>query len=460
MLTCALVAVLAPGSARAASPLVLGFADSAFTGPSASTWLTRAHAAGADVVRINIGWVAPDTPTRPARFDARNPGDPQYSFKAADQAIRLATSDGLRVILNFTGAPRWAEGPHMPADAPPGTWRPQPRAVEDYAIALAQRYSGRFPDPANPLRTLPRVWAFQLWNEPNLPEYLTPQWVGNRVASPGIYRAMLNAFYAGIKSVDPHALVVTAGTAPFGDPWTGGRIMPAMFWRALLCLRQAGAKLVGARCPDRARFDVLAHHPYSVGAPQTKALNPDDVSIPDMDKLSTLLRAAERTGRVLPHIRHAIWVTEVGYNTDPPNPQGVPMQQDVRWVAQTLALLWRQGVSLITWNTIVDEPPQPSYADTSQAGFYLLDGQPKLSLSEFEFPLSAWRADQAEVEVWGRAPVGGLLAIQRRDGAVWRTIAERHVNSHSTFLTHLVHTGPLTLRGVISEQASLAFTLR
>ena len=41
---------------------------------------------------------------------------------------------------------------------------------------------------------------------------------------------MLNAFYAGVRSVSSRALVVTAGTAPFGDPRRGGtRMAPALF---------------------------------------------------------------------------------------------------------------------------------------------------------------------------------------------------------------------------------------
>jgi hypothetical protein len=448
-----------PAVTRAARSVVLGFADGAFTGPLGATWLARAASAGAGVVRINVGWVAPDTPTRPPGFDARNPADPHYDFTAADEAVRLAAADGLRVILEFSGAPRWAEGADMPTDAPPGTWRPDPRAIEDYGIALARRYSGRFPDPADPARALPRVWAFQLWNEPNLPEYLNPQWVGNNPASPTLYRAMLNAFYVGVKSVAPRALVVTAGTGPFGDPWIGGRIMPAMFWRALLCLRQADSGLVGVRCSNPAHFDVLAHHPYSVGDPGTKALNPDDVSIPDIGKLTTLLRTAERLGRALPRIHHPMWVTEVGYNTDPPNPQGVPMQTDASWVSQTLALLWRQGVSLITWNTIVDEPPVPSYSVTSQAGMYFVDGQPKPALAAFRFPFTAWRLTRSSVEVWARPPSTGTLAIQRRIGSSWRTVVAQYVHIHSTFLTHLVDTRKVTLRAVVHGHTSVPFAL-
>ncbi len=453
-------APVGPARASAVAPLAIGFYDTAFTGPDAATWLGRAASSAADVVRINIGWVAPNTQTSPPGFHPENPADPNYDFGAADTAVETATADGLRVILDFTGAPRWAEGGHMPRDATPGSWRPDPAAVKAYAVALARRYSGHFSDPTNPLLMLPRVWAFQLWNEPNLPEYLEPQWVGGRATAPIIYRAMLNAFYAGIKSVDPHALVVTAGTAPFGDPGTSGRISPALFWRDVLCVRQVGTQLEGERCADPAHFDVLAHHPYSVGAPATKALNPDDVSIPDIGKLTRILRFAERTGGALPREHHPIWVTEVGYNTDPPNPQGVPVRTAARWLAQTLELLWAQGVSLITWNLIGDQPPDPSYSETSQSGIYYVNGSPKAPLvAAFGFPVVATRTGST-VAVWGRSPARGRLLIERQTGSGWGILATLHVNVGNTFLTHFVDTSPVTVRALIGTDTSLPWNLR
>jgi hypothetical protein len=449
---------LTPGAAEADHPFALGFFDGIFTGPTGATWLGRAAGAGGDVVRIDIGWDAPNTPTRPAHFNARNPADPMYNFTAADAAIRAARADGLRVIASFTGAPQWAEGPGRPADADPGTWRPQPQALADYGVALGLRYSGHYPDPLRPGHTLPRVEAFQLWNEPNLNKYLTPQWVGGRTASPEWYRRMLNAFYRAIKSVDPGALVVTGGTGPFGDPEPGGmRIMPARFVRDLLCLRDTGSALISTGCKDPAHFDVLAHHPYSVGQPDTAALNADDVSIPDLGKLTRLLRAAELAGDALPHTYHRLWVTEVGYNTSPPNPGGVPVVEDARWVEQTLQLLWSQGVDVITWNTIVDQPPIPSYADTSQSGVFFLNGRPKPAWLAFHFPLVAWRQHGSAVEVWGRAPIGGRLQIEQLSRGNWKTVRALNVARHSTFLTTISASGTVTLRAQIGVATSLSW---
>jgi hypothetical protein len=461
LVTTALALLFPGGAASAIRPLELGFFDPAFTGPSGPTWLGRGAAAGADLVRIEIGWVAPDTLTRPPSFDARNPADPAYGFTGADAAIRYASELGLRVIVSFTGAPRWAEGPGRPAGASPGTWRPDPHAVEDYAVALATRYSGNFPDPVNPGHMLPRVTAFQLWNEPNMSEYLTPQWSGNRPAAPAIYRAMLNAFYRGVKSVDPQALVVTAGTGPFGDPQVGGpRLQPALFWRGVLCLQATGTGgLARTSCRNPAHFDVLAHHPYAWGSPTTTALWPDDVAIPDLGKLTRLLGAAERFGTLLPHRHHSLWVTEVGYNTNPPNPGGVPVGEDARWVEQTLEVLWSQGVSVVAWNQVGDQPPDPSYSVTNQSGLYYLDGRPKPALTAFRFPLVAWQAGGRRVDVWGRAPAAGRLVIERRVRSSWRPLWALRVTAHTTFLVQIAARGYATLRARVGRETSLAWSL-
>ena len=109
-----LLLLVAAPAAHAARPLQLGFLDGAFLGPDGGSWLQRGADAGADLVRIQIGWVAPDTPTRPRGFDARDPSDPAYDFTRADAAIEAADARGLRVIISFTGAPRWAEGRRRP----------------------------------------------------------------------------------------------------------------------------------------------------------------------------------------------------------------------------------------------------------------------------------------------------------------------------------------------------------
>lgn len=463
LLAAAFLTALAPASAEAARGLALGFTEQRLTmDPAASgPWLQRAVDSGADIVRLNIGWVAPDAPTRPEGFDARNPADPAYDFTRADAAVVDATARGLRVLLTFERAPRWAEGPDRPASAPPGTWRPDTQALEDYGAALALRYSGTFPDPARLGQALPRVGAFQVWNEPNLDTYLTPQWVDGQTFAPAYYRGMLNAFYRGVKSVSPAALVVTAGTGPFGDPSAvpGHRIMPVRFVRDMLCLRESAEGLVGTGCPDPASFDVLAHHPYSVGAPRVIAMNGDDVSIPDLGKLTRLLRAAEDSGGALPAKRHRLWITEVAYDSNPPDPDGVPATRHARWLQEALYVLWRAGADTITWFQIGDQLPQPDYPSTSQAGVYLADGRPKPAQRAFRFPLVAERVGYRSLNVWGRSPLAGKLVVERMRGGRWQKVRRVAVRRHGTFLLRVPRAAtPDRLRARVGTERSLVWS--
>jgi hypothetical protein len=456
------VAVLPTAAGAATRGLSLGFVDSVFgaDGPTRDPWLGRAVASGADILRIDVGWPVANTPLRPAGFDARDPASPEYDFTADDAAIEDATSHGLRVLASFVGAPQWAEGAGRPATARAGTWEPDPAALQDYGAALARRYSGTFPDPAHPGRTLPRVDAFQVWNEPNLDTYLNPQWVGGRTFAPALYRRMLSAFYRGVKSVRAAALVVTAGTAPFGDPGAGGhRIMPARFLRDMLCLRQlTSGRLVATRpCASPARFDVLSHHPYSVGSPARHALNADDVSIPDLGKITALLRAAERTGGALPRKRHRLWVTEVSYDSSPPDPDGVPVATQARYLEQAFYELWHEGVDTITWFQIRDQLPIPSYAASSQSGVYFNDGTAKPAQQAFRFPLVAVRSGRAALRVWGRSPVAGVVQIQRRAGASWVVLRTVRVKRHGVFYVRVPARRKTSVRARIAGETSIAW---
>jgi hypothetical protein len=354
--------------------------DPVFASPDAwerALWLGRARAAGARIVRINLSWAAaaPSAPATPA-----DPADPAYRWTAVDDAVRDSAERGLRVLLTLGSAPRWAEGPRRPRAARPGSWRPDPEAYGHFAEAAARRYSGAYPDPGRPGGTLPAVRAWQAWNEPNLASYLAPQWrrVGGRFvdAAAGRYRSLLRALYRGVKSVSRRNLVVTAGTAPYGDPRPGGsRIMPVRFWRDLLCLREADLRATA--CGPPARFDVLAHHPYAVGGPRRRALNADDVAVPDMRKLARLLGPAVRQGRALPRRRKRLWVTELSWDSRPPDRFGVPTRRHARWLAEAFDALRRQDVDTVLWFQVRDQAPVPSFAATNQSGLYLRSGAPK-----------------------------------------------------------------------------------
>jgi hypothetical protein len=464
LLAFAAATVLAGASAAGAQALGLttGFsADPALTGnaPAASeVWIPRAVAEGAGIVRVNVVWSQVAPPVRLPGFVPADPASPAYDWRTTDAAVRALAGGGLQVLLNLWGAPAWAEGPGAPAGTRPGTWRPDATEFASFATAAALRYDGRFPDPLRPGSFLPRVRLWQPWNEPNLTYYLSPQWSrvasGWAPASPGIYRQLLNAFYAAVKRVSPFDFVVTAGTAPYGDPPGGQRMPPVAFDRALFCLRD-DALLTPLSCPDPPHLDALSHHPYAVGGPRSHALNVDDAAVPDLYKIARVLHAAERAGHVSPAGRKRLWVTEVSWDSSPPDPNGVPLLQQARWLEQALYVMWSQGVDTVLWLEIVDAPPIPDYASTYQAGVYFLNGAPKPAAQAFRFPFVTHRSDQTHLRAWGRAPRAGTLVIELRRGQRWRVARTIAVRADAVFLIRLRIRGNATLRAEIGGQTSL-----
>ena len=450
-----------PPPASALAPLTPAFTDDVyFEAPSVQgPWIQRTVAAGAKIVLLDVYWSGAAPKVRAPGFDATNPADPGYDWTEADYAIRALAQSGVQVALMITDAPQWAEGPHRPSSAAPGTWEPNATAYGQFAQAIARRYSGSFPDPQHPGATLPAVRYWQAWAEPNLYLHLAPQWArsGGRLvpASPVIYRSLLNAFYAGIKRVNPRNSVVTAGTGPFGDSPGGQRMSPALFVRELLCLH--GSALRPERCPNPAHFDILAHHPYEVGAPTTKALNVDDVSAPDLGKLTRPVRVAVRLGRALPRGPKRFWVTEFSYDSNPPNPQAVSTDTQARWLEESFYVFWRQGVDTVVWYLIRDQAPIPDYASAYESGVYLRDGTPKPSLEAFRFPFLI-EPKRGTATAWGRAPSAGVLQIQQQTAVGWTTRAQLRVAAGQVFERSLGRPGTGKFRAVDGPETSLVWS--
>ncbi|MGZ4250939.1 MAG: hypothetical protein ACXVUE_21865, partial [Solirubrobacteraceae bacterium] len=432
------------------------------TAPAAdATWIPRAVAEGAGIVRVNVIWSRVAPRIRPGSFDPADPSSPGYDWTTVDAAVRNLSSRGIQVLLNFWGAPTWAQGPGAPAGGARGSWRPDAAALASFATAAALRYSGHFPDPLRPGAVLPRVRYWQPWNEPNLAYYLAPQWIragGHWApASPGMYRGLLNAFYSAVKRVSSSNFVVTAGTAPYGDPPGGQRMPPVAFDRSLFCLR-ANARLTPTSCPDPPHLDALSHHPYGISGPLWHALNADDAAVPDVYKLARVLHAAERAGHVRPAGAKRLWVTEVSWDSSPPDPQGVPAAQQARWLEQALYVLWRQGVDTVLWLQIVDSPPVPSYGATYQSGLYYLGGTPKPAAQAYRFPFVTRRLSRGRIQAWGRAPRTGKIAIEQRRGTRWTGLRRLMMRVDQVFSVVLPMHGRATLRAQASPVTSLAWT--
>jgi hypothetical protein len=442
------------GTASASAPLRLGFSDNAFVGPGGAAAMDMAQRSGGRLVRLNADW-SRLAAVRPA--DEQSPADPAYDFKALDAAVTTAIAKKLEPFILLGVAPAWAEGPGRPGfgreDGPDahvagGAWKPDVDAYGRFATAVARRYAGNY-TPPGATSPLPRVRRFQAWNEPNLNSYLAPQWERDgsrwRAFAPAHYRRMLNAFSKAIKGVRKDNFAITAGTAPYGNPTGEWRTRPLAFWRGVLC--------VSSRCSSPARFDALAHHPY--GAPLDDSFSADDLPPRGVGRLMSVLRKAERLRRVGGPTRHRLWITELGLETDPPDPDGISFDAQENYLQLSLYLLWAVGVDTITWFQVIDDDRGPGYDRTVQAGLFLRSGKAKSAQKAFRFPF-ATDPDRPRV-YWGLAPARGSVRIERRAGRRWVLVRRVKAGANRTFTGHGSWVAGSVLRARQGKRVSLSW---
>ena len=476
-----LAALALPSSASAARGLMTGFAGidpyQVSSPPERAIWFGRTVGARAGLVRLSLGW-AGTAPARPP--DPTNPGSTFYDFSSIDGAVRDARARGLTVMITVNVAPTWAEAPGRPASAREGTWEPNPSDLANFMQAVAARYSGGFdPDGPGGAPALPAVQAVEVWNEPNSSDWLTPQFVGRYFAGADHYRAMLDASYNAIKSVNPGMRVIAAGTDPYGDPpggpypASGARARPVQFWQHLLCVRprkvKRGSKKRRKRhakfryvktrgCSGPVRFDILAHHPIdnTGGGPLRSGPTKFDASTPDLGRVVRVLRGAEKRHRTLR--RHLpVWVTEFWWDSRPPNSSGVRPWKQARWIEQSLYLFWKAGASAAVNFELADASARSDVHAGLQSGVYFQDGRPKPSLVAFRFPFVTERINERKLRAWGKVPEGGGLVIQRRGHHHWITVTKIKVRSGRVFVAKLKLSGKQRLRAKVHGQKSLVW---
>jgi hypothetical protein len=407
--------------------------------------------AGAQFVRLTAPWrnVAPTV--RPAGFVAADPTSPGYAWTNLDSLVADAESAGLTPILDIGSPPKWAYAT-KPHGVNAGT--PKISALGDFATALATHYDGSGSG-------VPGVNVYEVWNEPNLSLYLNP-------VSAGTYRAMVNAVAAAVHRVDSANLVVAGDLDPFGHPKSKKQkwhsVSPLAFMRSMLCLSKGSHP--HATCKDRAHFDVWSHHPYTFGGPFGHAKNPDDVELGDLPRMRALLQAAVRLHHVTSSRAVQFWVTEFGWDTNPPRPHAASPALASRWTAESLYQAWRSGVSLLTWFDLQDRASPSPY----QSGLYfhsrsLESARPKPVLTAFRFPFVAY-LHRSSVSVWGRDATSDKqrVTVQLRHGKSgrWRTVGFVNANSSGIFKAALKLRAAKTdwLRAVAPGSGkSLAFSL-
>ena len=470
--------------------------------PEVQAAVARMKQLGIDRVRVTASWSsltrAAESETKPAGFDAADPGAyEQERWRGLDTAIRAIRAAGLKALVDVGF---WA--PHWATSDPPGPrarTNIDPQAYADFATAVALRYSGAFRPPpaaapppapnqdaslieeltgglvpfplpdlippgrraraaqsgaaAAPAAPLPKVDRFIIWNEPNHPGLLLPQWQGVRPASPAVYRPMLRAGYAAVKRVRRSATVLIGNTSSTGGGRPGtGPVAPLEFLRELACV---DARLKPRRTGDCASFTTLpgdgwSHHPYSQNERPSRVSDPEtergDLRVADLPVLAKTLNKLVRMKRLAPRNRF-IYLTEFGYETKgiPGRPR-VDERQQARWLTWAEYLAERvRTVRSFSQFLLRDQPPAPVRVSQSEArpfgeystGLLNVDGSEKIAARTFLAGLFAQLQRKGRVLLYGRLRLGAgrkAIVIQRRVArGRWKRLQRIEVDGRSSF---------------------------
>jgi hypothetical protein len=157
-----------------------------------------------------------------------------------------------------------------------------------------------------------------------------------------------------------------------------------------------------------------------IGAAGVKA--PFDIAAYDMTNqhgLKGLGRRRRATGR------KPLWLTGVGLDTRPGNPNGVSPARQARYLASALYRADRAGVSLVAWNGLQDRASYLAGFPSIASGLYfnfqddLVRDPPKPALTAYRFPFVVDGRT-----AWGLAPRHRrTVRIEKRTGARWRQVA-------------------------------------
>jgi hypothetical protein len=377
VVACSLIAVL-PQRADAATSVRYGITDDAWleNGPGTlDSRLARLHEIGAQVIRFTLSWnkIATSQPANPA-----DPEDAAYDWSAVDPVLDGLHKAGIATLLQLNGTPTWANGGRPSNYAPTSA-----SAIRDFATAAATRY--------------PWVKRWLVWNEPNQARWLRP-------TTAAVYTTrLLNPAYAAIHAAIPDAEVAGGGTAPRGS---AGGVSPVTW---LTSMRAAHAKL-----------DAYAHNPYPLDPKRESPLQGGCEHCTTIT-MATISRLVELVAKNFPRAR--IWLTEYGYQTNPPDPLlGVSPALQARYVGEGAYAAYRTSrVDLLIHFLYRDEPD----LDRFQSGLVTISNKVKPALAAFELPLAEISRSGSRTSLWGqlRAPASGSTAtIELRVGSDWQTL--------------------------------------
>jgi hypothetical protein len=351
--------------------------------------LDQAQQFGVQTIRIAMLWsnVAPagGSKTRPS-FDATDPAAYGSAWAPYDAAINAIKARGMGVMLTVTGpVPKWATKSKRDNLTNPST-----KEYQAFMTAVGRRYGG-----------LVDFWT--LWNEPQHPKFLKPQFKkvhGRKVAvSPMLYRKL---FIAGQKGLAASGYgdkpVLFADTAPVGNFQV---VAPLAFFRGALCLTRSYRR--SKKC-GKLNIAGVAHHPYTkASGPTFRSKNPDDVTI---GTLSRLTRAVSRAGRAGAIPRGVpTYITEFGVQSRP-DPFAATLDKQATYIGIAEREAYdNRSIASYSQYLLMDEAATKGGSALTrysgfQSGLQLANGKNKPSFEAYRLPLAVKKRG-GSVSIWG-----------------------------------------------------------
>lgn len=345
--------------------------------------LDRMKALGVDIVRVNV-----------IRDKVRNLGWGGY-----DGVVAGANAQGMQPLLTLTQRGEV----------------PSPGSFAGFARSAAQRYAD--------------VHLWSIYNEPNRRYWL-------RSMSARDYRNIYRAARDAIRDVDGHGQdeILLGELAPRA----AGReaVGPQAFTRELFCLdsrlrRYGGATARKRGCQDFKKLTAegFAVHPYGPAAklPPTFRDRGDGVGVTTLGRVTRILDAAARVNRVN---RQAIWDTENGTESNPPDRRAPSPTKQAEWINWSDWLQSRNSRVVTVSQYLLDDDKSSVDFNT---GLRFHSGKDKPALAAYRVPIWVTRAGRGYVRVWGQVrPKGARTATilkQANGRGRFREVATVGLNS-------------------------------
>jgi hypothetical protein len=383
-------ALVAAAGALASPTARMGIQDDAWLrwGPGTlDERLDTLDGLGIRTVRFTLVWreVAQHAPA-----DGRDPADPAYDWTPFDAVLDGLHAHRITPLVTIWGSPPWANGGR------PANWLPA-SGFGNFAYAASKRY--------------PWVRLWTVWNEPNTAVFSRP-------VSPALYvKRLLNPAYVLLHRANRKNLVGGGVTSPRA---TASGMSPTAFMHGMRAAH--------------ARLDAYAANPYPSSKSETPFSNPCSwcrtltmARLPQIRALVTGL-----FGR-----RKPLWLTEYGYQTNPPDRLiGVSPARQAQLVGQAALRVWQQpGVTVLIHFLVKDEPSSGGW----QSGLFTARGSAKPAQRAFALPLAQMSRRGTHTVLWGQVRPGSgrrPYVIQRWTGSRWANVGSvKRTGSGGTFRT-------------------------